>query len=296
MLRELLDKRLNPNEVDQQGRTPLHHAAMSFEKDSVDLLLRRGARVNVVDSQGISPLLLAAQWSNAAVVRALLDGGANPNDADRTGANALHHAVGKGDREIVSLLIKRGGKQSTSKTDSGSPLMHAAAENRLTLMRELLDAGGMIDEPSAFGITPAMGAARSGAGDAFFSAYARGANLNARDNQGGTILHHAATAPASYILLNNFPLLQGQMLGSPNRIVSFLIAKGIDPNVRDNLGNTPLHFAARFDNPSHVADLVALGAKANLINQKGESVCSMATNSRNKGLVIAELRRVGACD
>ncbi len=64
-----------------------------------------------------------------------------------------------------------------------------------------------------------------------------GADLDARDNDGLTVLHHAAAVGAA-------------------RIVIVLIGAGADFKARDNAGWTPLHHAASTGNPETVLALL----------------------------------------
>ena len=79
----------------------------------------------------------------------------------------------------------------------------------------------------ASGLTPAMVAAREGGVDALRWFLARGADANARDDTGSTLLH-AASRP---------------WWGEQPELVSILLAAGADREARDQAGRTPRDLA-----------------------------------------------------
>ncbi len=92
---------------DEQGMTPLHHAAVR-NLSIVNRLLDRKAPVNSQDDRGRTPLHLAVQWKLKDIVHALLNAGADINLAAQTGENVLNMAARTGDRDLVELFLKRG--------------------------------------------------------------------------------------------------------------------------------------------------------------------------------------------
>ena len=94
-----------------------------------------------------------------------------------------------------------------------------------------------------------------------------GVNVNSTDNNelGWTPLHAAAggrLAPTrkSPTRPSTSPV---DVVDRDSEIVTFLIKAGADVNVQSNFGNTPLHFAAGFNNPEVVTLLLEAGADLN---------------------------------
>ena len=88
MVRLLVDNGANPNNVNRNGKTPLHLAAMMSQYDE---------------------LRLYSQEDMMKVVQLLIDGGADPNKEDhegRTPLNEAHHPVTYWG--IMQLLIAAG--------------------------------------------------------------------------------------------------------------------------------------------------------------------------------------------
>ena len=93
------------------------------------------------------------------------------------------------------------------------------------------------------GWTPLHFAARDGYKEIVELLIAKGADVNAKDNDGGTTpLHHAA----SY---------------GRNEVVELLIAKGADVNAKDNYGGTPLDRAISSNKKSTASFLRKHGGK-----------------------------------
>lgn len=77
-LEEFLSVGNDPNEVDNESRTPLHVVAGSGAEALVGPLIKGGAKLEVVDSKGNTPLHYAAGYGRASIAAALLDAGASP--------------------------------------------------------------------------------------------------------------------------------------------------------------------------------------------------------------------------
>src|SRR5262245_58444717 len=76
-LRALIQKKTDVNATELDGATALHWASYRDDLESVDLLLRAGAKANAANDLGATPLWTAAQNGSSAMVRRLLAAGAN---------------------------------------------------------------------------------------------------------------------------------------------------------------------------------------------------------------------------
>ena len=110
-LRALLTAGLNVDVVDQEGRTPLWHAAGRGRTAVVRVLLEAGA----ADTRGgrYPPLHAAALFGHEEAVRALLENkDVDANQIDGMGRTPLYYARRQGHWEVVQALQAAGGAEA----------------------------------------------------------------------------------------------------------------------------------------------------------------------------------------
>ena len=93
---------------DQDGLTPLHHAAMSGHAGAVRVLLASGAEINARDDAGLTPLHHAATAGHTKTSRLLLAARAEVNATDGAGFTPLHYALEKNREGLAALLRSHG--------------------------------------------------------------------------------------------------------------------------------------------------------------------------------------------
>jgi uncharacterized protein len=91
---------------DKLGNTALHYAADHDHVEMAQLLLDVGTAVDPENKLGMTPLMIAASRGNAAIVEALLVKGANVRKTDYTGRDALSWAT-DGHRPVVVQMLQR---------------------------------------------------------------------------------------------------------------------------------------------------------------------------------------------
>jgi uncharacterized protein len=224
--------------TDPDGITPLLSALLNAHFDTAKFLLEAGANPNKWDWWGRTPLYSAVDYNTVPhggrpdrpslddttslqMIEILLDMGANPN------------AQLKLFPPYRSLRMDRG---ADAIIDIGTtPLFRAARGGDIAAIDLLIARGALVDLPQVARITPLMAAVGMGANaidtrgkfrtelDALATAerlLAAGADVNARDDNGRTALHAAAS--------------QGY-----TDVVKFLADQGADVGAKDGDGNTP---------------------------------------------------------
>jgi len=129
VIKALLDRKDNPNALDEDGATALIYAARTGKAEAITVLLQAGANVDVADSRGRTPLMYASENGFAACTDRLLAGKANVNAQDKTGATALTLAARhSGSVAVVQSLVHAGAK--TDLKEAGGASAFILAEQR----------------------------------------------------------------------------------------------------------------------------------------------------------------------
>jgi ankyrin repeat protein len=98
-----------PDSKDKKGIPLLCIAARNGHLNTVEFLLRSGAKVDILaDDRGSTPLIDTAMGRHKEVIKILIEAGADVNVKNRDGQTALIIVVGAGDVEIVEMLVKAG--------------------------------------------------------------------------------------------------------------------------------------------------------------------------------------------
>lgn len=108
--KKMIDKGLDINSRDKEGRTLLHIATQNGRTDIMDLLLTMGANINEEDYQGNTDLHYAILNNHIEAIEFLLGcPNININANDHQGNTSLHLAINKSNVEAVRLLLNNQG-------------------------------------------------------------------------------------------------------------------------------------------------------------------------------------------
>jgi len=297
----------------EHGATALACAAYAGNTESAKLLIEHGANIEAKLNDGeTTPLLRAVRQEYVETARLLLDKGANIHATWR-GLSAVHGAMlgdrlsnRKSDPEMVKLLIEKGLK---------CPPIHLAAFlGDFGRLKDCLNDGIKIDEGDAAGYTPLHCAVSGDHMDIVKFILGKGANVNAKTNNGWTPLGFIWTTEMAAFLIANgadvrIPSKFGTtaLHGAVNRdnhrgdktLVELLLKHGADINTRAGstsvgwAGWTPLHVACRNGARDIVELLLARGGDVNAKTDKGETPMALA-QINGKDQVIQLLRKHGA--
>ena len=258
ILKLLLDVR--PQDIDNKdnnGSTSLSKAAFQGHKESVELLLNRGANINHKDNDNQTALMIAAFQGHKEIVELLLDRGANINEKDNDGSTALTYAAFQGHKEIVELLLDKGANINEKHNDGSTALMKAAFQGYKEAVELLLDRGANVNEKDNNGSTALIFAATKGHKEAAALLLDRGAYVDEIDNYNRTALMFAAYhghkeviellldrgANIDEIDNNNRTALMGAAYNGHKETVEVLLDRGADATIAWNDGRTALTLA-----------------------------------------------------
>ncbi|KAK1142132.1 ankyrin repeat and death domain-containing protein 1A-like isoform X1 [Acipenser oxyrinchus oxyrinchus] len=136
---KILEKNVNINARNVNGRTALHFAVAGKHKEPVELLLRRKARVDTADKHGITALHLAAWFGCLDIMTLLVQAGAEQKALNLDGMNIMHCASLNNNTAIVKYIIDDlQMKQLDKPGKSNKKPFHLAAEHGCLEMVEMM--------------------------------------------------------------------------------------------------------------------------------------------------------------
>lgn len=98
------------NENDNRGTTPIHWAVYANNEQSVEYLIKKGAKVNVEDKSGITPLHMALMNSKTTVLGALLFNEADEKRLDGHSRSCIQYAKAMDIKHFFDLVKEKNGK------------------------------------------------------------------------------------------------------------------------------------------------------------------------------------------
>ncbi|CAG0904062.1 unnamed protein product, partial [Cyprideis torosa] len=256
--------------------TPLHFAADGGHTSSVACLLEMGAPVEAEEKkEWARPLHLACFSDHTPCVDLLLSAGADVNARDRTGWTPLHYCSVEGHRAVVLLLLGRGAEVDRRDEKGMTPLLLACEEGHVSVARDLVAHGADVNAKDRGDMTPLITATGGGHVETVeFLVRETEADLEGRDNiTGWTALALAAVKGHTHVMEillaagaevdardsdGGTPLQRACREGSQEG-VRLLIDHGADWTLANDFV-TPLHFAADGGHTSSVACLLEMGA------------------------------------
>jgi ankyrin repeat protein len=259
----LLRLGLDPNVSDENETTPLHLAARNGSDIHLEALLSAGADPTTIDNKGCSPLHNAVAnkrvTNDINILDALCPADSYINAWACNGLTPLHIAARHGSLSTVRWLVEKGADIHVV-DEQDRTLLHAAAANKEDITADILDflIGKGLDVAAVddVGMTPLHNILYYKDGpfeygrvlfgkevDPFRSdvvapstfqackarirvLLSRGADMNAQDDSGSTLLHAACA-------------------NSDRRVVKLLLEEGADKEIMDYRGCKPVDVAKR---------------------------------------------------
>ncbi|MEM9687324.1 MAG: ankyrin repeat domain-containing protein, partial [Bacteroidota bacterium] len=215
-------KGIDPNVVTAKGITPLH--ALAYRSKDIDVFeyfIRKGVDINQADEKGNTAFLNAARSNDLNIVTFLSRKVKNINTANKEGQSALTMAVLRNTPEVVDFLLKKGADvRITDKKGNNlayylitsyNPGDQKAFEHKLKALTAKKFA---VTTPQKDGNTLFHLAIAENDLTLLKKIHALGVDVNAKNNEGVTVLHKAA------------------MKAKNDAILKYLISIGADKNVK----------------------------------------------------------------
>lgn len=328
----LLESGADPDSTNEfAGRTPLHIVARYDHPEVANALIRYGASVdakpdaeavgrlqNVVPSEDYGHLLpewplisegkALNDWSSGDVIGAQRSLGDAAYDGYEN-VTPLWVASTSGSNKIVKVLLAVGAEPDSQGILGMTPLFGASLTGHVEIVNNLLDAGADPNKSSKFHTyKPLHAAALQGHIDVISSLLDSGANIDGKTEQGEGVLHVAMANQSGITLeylierganleledeLGLTPLLNAALSGKPE-FVRLLHDNRADINATMIGGRNALHIAASLGHQKVVETLISLGIDMELKDDEGQTALD---NAVTRGyLEIAELLQAHVAD
>ena len=252
---------------------------------------------------GISPLHFCAWQGKTEVLKIFLNKGLQPNLRDESNRTALHMAAWSGNPEAAQLLLDRNASIDLLNNDGATPAMEAARIGNPGTLDLLLASGAEVNATDARG-NGLVEYAASGGHKALATI------LKRRGAPTRNALHVSAGIGDLAALRSQFPdsnstdanTLDGwgatpllySASGGQSDAFDYLIEKGADPRIKDELGLTLVHAAAMSGNSRILAKALDLGLEVNARHaERGATALDWAI-ARKDGVAADALRAAGA--
>ena len=265
--------KLNPNAPQEFGITPIHIAADEGFVDFVQILAPLTENPNAPDEEGETPIHRATEWGRLNIVKILAPLTENPNAPDNNRDTPIHIASDHGYVEIVQLLASKTEDPNAPNGNGVTPIHFAVDNGDVDILKILAPLTEEPNAPNEAGITPIhMAASGNHSVDVNTEIIKVLApltkNLNYSDKYGITPIQIAV----------RFDKLE---------ILEILIntATCLDVNTPNIFGLTPIHIAARNGNLEIVKILTPLADDPYARNQIGESPIDVAAKFEKSEIV-----------
>ena len=294
---ELKDRLLNGdsiNQVNEEGQTLLHIAALQNNGEIITFLLAFGPDTEIKDNSGRTPFALAAENACWDAAKSLAAGGAYIFAENPQGRTVYDSATAAGVEGVRSVISEKTAEQRDEK---GRTPLHIAAINldadaaaiivENTEHLDARDADGKTALMLAYESPQSEAAAQTAAllllagaepthGDfSYFETAVLKRNLSMRFGNGETPLHIAASKGSS-------------------GFVQYLINRGAQVNAKDGSSSTPLHEAVIAGSTECAQMLIKAGADVNAQNGSGNTALHLVMPLDSRGALFDALLKAGA--
>ena len=271
---------------DHLGQTPLHWAVLTDRLPFTSFWLEAGVPPAATNLAGQTALHLAAAQNLPKQVERLLAAHAPTAARDTSGRTPLDVAIQTGQPETIRLLLAEKSVSPHPERGVATPLHQAAAEGNLITLAAFANPTN-IEARNELGLTPLHVAARAGQLGAAALLLDKGADINARDPNGSTVLHLILLGPTQWLAGQPSAAWVERMKKDPHREKFLRVFAA--PGDRD----APRPVART------VAFLLACGANATVTNNAGQTILTLAMREETRlpddeyNLLLSLLRQSG---
>ena len=277
-LKKLIAFDADINHKDKDGRTLMHFVAGNGQIEVLEYILSLELDVNVTDNDGLTPLFYAAiNNSNVEVLKKLIASGADINHKDKGGWSLLHCAAINEHIEVLEYVLSLGFDVNDVSNNGMTPLFCAAKDNsNVEVLKKLIASGADINHKDKGGWSLLHCAAINEHIEVLEYVLSLGFDVNDVSNNGMTPLFCAAKDNSNVEVLKK------------------LIASGADIKYKDKYDKTLLHCAALNEHVEILEYVLTLGLDVNVVDNDGWSPLFFAAHSNCNTEILKKLKETGA--
>lgn len=275
---------LDAPDFDYLGYTALHTAVESGNREIVEFLLEKGAKLNVLASYAHSdsfycgtPLMFAIRYENSELINFLLAKKADPNLMCKDGKTALRMAMKSRNYKLFNQLIEAGADVKAIDEAGTTNLMYAVGD--VVLVKKMIEAGIPVNARNKEGLTALMIAAKNPYPDMLetmnllLEAKADPNTTNEQKFRNYYNNEEIQKCETPLILITDYydPKYYGEI---PSKMIELLTAKGANVNYTCENGENPVKRAVRGLQIEGLKKLLQVGA--DIKGEKGKQILSYA--------------------
>jgi len=215
--------------ADNEGYTPLHHAARSSDPAVAALLLDAGASGEALTHEGFNALGVACIANNWRLAKFLMERGSKTEPVNGQSA-LIAAAMGEDDPVGVQLLLRHKARADARGAQQTTALIQACSFGNTDIVGVLLDAGADRNASDEHQNTALLEVAKHGSLDTLVRLLKAKPDLSAVDMQGRNALHLACE------------------FGASPDVVKLLLQHGLDRGVADTEGRLAIDIAMAKEN------------------------------------------------
>ena len=271
IIETMLSLGIDINSKDSLGTTPLMVAAASGKMQAVNFLLKKGADPFLRTNTGRNLLHAAVEGGNVLIVKTVLSNNIDINAKDDDGHTSLMKAAYQNNLEVVECLLRKGADPLLKDNLGRNVLLIASQYGSIAVIEQLLsvvDINSRDDE----GNTPLMVAAACANVQAVNYLLEKDADLLLTGKSGWSLLHFASQ-------------------GGNVAIIETILSKGLDIDIKDDCGTglTPLAVSILFKNLEALNYLLNKGANPFVENNLNGNLLHLATKGGDVDIIKAIL-------
>jgi ankyrin repeat protein len=143
----------------QEGRTPLHWAALGGSAEVASFLISKGAQIQARDKDGQTPIHLVITEE---IARMLIKRGGDVTSKDNYGRMPLHYAAYYGREKMIDFFLASGSLINALDEEANTPLLWALNNGQKAAAVLLIEKGANVSAAAKDGTTPLKVAKKKG--------------------------------------------------------------------------------------------------------------------------------------